>query len=143
MILTLLDIANHIGTMGIVDRSHVYCGKMQGNTEKCIGVYNLSGSREKRETIGGDKNSSYRVKTVSLLVHWNKDSEQTEIIAERLYQAVGHVRDTDIGGKRVLFVRLLTDNPVDVGTDDDGIYEMVIEAEFYYESRQEEKENEV
>ena len=142
MILTLLNIADYLPALGIVDRSHIYCGKLQNKKEKCIGVYNLSGSREKRETIGGDQNSSYRVKLVSLLVHWDKSAERTEIVADRLHEAVGRIRDADMSGKRVLFTRLLTDNPVDVGTDDNGIYEMVIEAEFYYE-RQEEKENEV
>lgn len=142
MTLTLLNIADYLPELGIVDRSHVYCGKMQDKKERCIGVYNLSGSREKRETIGGDRNSSYRVKPVSLLVHWDKSSERTEIAADRLYEAVGNIKNVDMGGKRVLFTRLLTDNPVDVGTDSNGVYEMVIEADFYYE-RKEKKEDEV
>lgn len=142
MTLTLLNIADYLPELGIVDRSHVYCGKMQDKKERCIGVYNLSGSREKRETIGGDRNSSYRVKPVSLLVHWDKSSERTEIAADRLYEAVGNIKNADMGGKRVLFTRLLTDNPVDVGTDSNGVYEMVIEADFYYE-RKEKKEDEV
>ncbi|MDE5802130.1 MAG: minor capsid protein [Lachnospiraceae bacterium] len=142
MILTLLNIADYLPALGILDRSHIYCGKMPDKKEKCICVYNLSGSREKRETIGGDQNSSYRVKPVSLLVHWDKSSERTEIAADKLYEAVGNIKNADMEGKRVLFARLLTDSPVDVGTDENDIYEMVIEAEFYYE-RKERKENEV
>lgn len=141
MILTLLDIANYLSGLGIADRSHIYCGKMDNKKDKCIGVYNLSGSQARRETIGGDQNSSYRVKRVSFLVHWDKSSERTEIASERLYEAVGRIRDADMGGKKILFTRLLTDDPVDVGTDDAGIYEMVIEAEFYYERQ--EKKNEI
>ncbi len=133
MILTLLDVATHLVTLGIVDRNHIYCGKMEDKKDQCIGVYNLKRSQPKRETIGGDANSSYRVKQVSFLVHWSKSTEQTELAAEKLFQAVNGIRNVTVNGKRILFTRMLTDNPVDVGTDDNGIYEMVVEAEIYYE----------
>lgn len=133
MILTLLDVAEHLSSLGIVDRSHLYCGKMQDKKDRCIGVYNLKKSRAKREVIGGDTNSSYAVKPVSLLVHWDKSTERTENAANALYEAVGGIRNVTVNGKRILFTRLLTDYPADVGTDDNGIYEMVVEADFYYE----------
>ena len=133
MILTLLDVATHLSTLGIVDRNHIYCGKMEDKKEKCIGVYNLKRARPKRETVGGDENSSYRVKQTSFLIHWNKSTEATELAAEGLYQAVNGIRNVTVNGQRILFTKMLTDNPVDVGTDDNGIYEMVVEAEIYYE----------
>lgn len=133
MILTLLDVAMHLSTLGIADRSHIYCGKMQDKKEKCIGVYNLDRAQPKRETIGGDENSSYRVKQVSFLVHWDKSTEHTEQASDSLFEAVKGIRKVTVNGKKILFTRMLTDNPVDVGTDDNGIYEMVVEAEFYYE----------
>ncbi len=133
MTLTLVDVAAHLATLNIVDREHIYCGKMQDKKEQCIGVYNLSRSQAKRETIGGDANSSYWVKTVSFLVHWDKSTEKTELAADSLYEAVRDIRDVTVNGKRILFTRMITDNPVDVGTDDNGIYEMVVEADFYYE----------
>lgn len=133
MILTLIDVATHLATLGIVDREHIYCGKMQDKKDKCIGVYNLKRSQPKRETIGGDENSSYRVKQVSFLVHWDKSTERTELVADSLYEAVRDIRDVTVNGKRILFTRMITDNPVGVGTDDSGIYEMVVEAEIYYE----------
>ncbi|MBQ7775300.1 MAG: hypothetical protein IJ379_05205 [Lachnospiraceae bacterium] len=133
MILTLLDVATHLAALEIVDREHIYCGKMEDKKEKCIGVYNLKRSQSKRETIGGDQNSSYRVKQVSFLVHWDKSTERTELAADSLYEAVKNIRDVTVNGKRILFTKMLTDNPVDVGTDDNGIYEMVVEAEIYYE----------
>lgn len=133
MMLTLVDIGNHIATLGIVDKAHVYCGKMPDKKDKSIGVYHLNRSKAKREVIGGDKNSSYRVKQVSFLVHWDKSTERTEKAADALYQAVCGIRNVTVNGKRILFTKMLTDEPVGVDTDDNGIYEMVVEAEFYYE----------
>ncbi len=133
MILTLVDLATHLATLSIADRDHIYCGKMPDKKDRSIGVYNLQRSQANRETIGGDENSSYRVKPVSLLVHWDKSTERTEQAAESLFEAVKGIRDVTVNGKRILFARMLTDNPVDVGTDDNGIYEMVVEAEIYYE----------
>lgn len=133
MILTLADVASCLAALEVADRSHIYCGKMQDKKERCIGVYNLKRSQPKRETIGGDANSSYRVKQVSFLVHWDKSIERTEKAADTLYEAVKGIRGEAVNSRNILFTRMLTDNPVDVGTDDSGIYEMVIEAEFYYE----------
>ena len=133
MILTLVDVAACLSALGVADREHIYCGKMQDKKERCIGVYNLKRSQNKRETIGGDTNSSYRVKQVSFLVHWDKSTERTEKAADALYEAIKGIRDTEVNGRSILFTRMLTDEPVDVGTDDSGIYEMVIEAEIYYE----------
>ena len=133
MILTLVDVASCLADLRVADRDHIYCGKLQDKKDRCIGVYNLKRSRNKRETIGGDANSSYRVKQVSLLVHWDKSTEHTEKAADALYEAVKGIRDMEANGRSILFTRMLTDEPVDVGTDDNGIYEMVVEAEIYYE----------
>lgn len=131
--LTLVDVATCIAALGIVDREHIYCGKMQDKKMKCIGVYNLNRSQSKTETIGGDANSSYRVKRVSFLVHWDRSTERTERAADSLYEAVKTIKGVSVNETRILFTRMLTDTPVDVGTDDNGIYEMVIETEIYYE----------
>lgn len=136
MILTVTDVAEVLAGFGIVDRQHIYCGKMQDKKDCCIGVYNLNRSGEPREVIGGDENSSYREKRVSFLVHWNKSISRTEEAADELYRKVKEIRNVTVNHKRVLFTGMLTDAPVDVGTDNAGIYEMVIEAVFYYERKE-------
>ena len=133
MILTLVDVATHLATLGVVERDNIYCGKMEDKKEKSIGVYYLKRSQQKRETIGGDVNSSYRIKQVSFLVHWDKSTERTEQAANDLYEAVKGIKKVTVNGKNILFTKMLTDEPVGVGTDDNGIYEMVVEAEIYYE----------
>lgn len=131
--MTVVDVAECIAALNIVDRQHVYCGKMQDKKEQCIGVYNLTRQQDKRNTVGGIENSSYAIKPISILVHWNKSIGDTEKAAEKLYRAIENIRNVTVNEVRILFTRLLTDVPIDVGTDDDGIYEMVIEANIYYE----------
>lgn len=131
--MTVVDVAECIAGLSIVDRQHVYCGKMQDKKERCIGIYNLTRQQDKRNTVGGIENSSYAIKPVSILVHWNKSVGSTEETAEKLYRAVENIRNVTVNGVRVLFTRMLTDAPIDVGTDADGIYEMVIETNIYYE----------
>lgn len=133
MILTLVDIAECIANLNIADREHIYCGRMADKKAYSIGVYNLSSRHQRQNTVGGSENSSYRVKPVSMLVHWNKSTSDTEEASMRIYEAVSNVRNVEVNNKRILFAEMLTDIPVDVGTDDNGIYEMVIEADFYYE----------
>lgn len=72
--LYLSDIRDFIGTMGITDDEKVYSGKMPDKNFKSIGVYNLKRSRPPNIPVGGLKNSSYGVRSVSLLCHWNKAS---------------------------------------------------------------------
>ena len=83
--------------------------------------------------IGGIKNSSYRVKSVSVLVHWNKSVRDTEKAAEQLYNMLRDTKRVTINGIRVFFTKMQVDEPVDVGTDDNGIFECVIELDIYYE----------
>ena len=131
--LYLSDIRDFIGTMGITDDEKVYSGKMPDKNFKSIGVYNLKRSRPPNIPAGGLKNSSYGVRSVSLLCHWNKSQRETERAAQRLWNELYSTRNSVINGNRILFVMLLLDEPVSVDTDENGIYEYEIECDFYYE----------
>lgn len=133
MILTLVDIAECIAELNIADREHIYCGRMADKKACCIGIYNLSARRQRHNTVGGSENRSYQIKPVSMLIHWNKSTSDTEEASARIYEAVSSIRNVEVNGKRILFTEMQTDISVDVGTDDNGVYEMVIEADFYYE----------
>ena len=134
--LYLSDIRDFIGTMGITDDEKVYSGKMPDKNFKSIGVYNLKRSRPPNIPVGGLKNSSYGVRSVSLLCHWNKSQRETERAAQRLWNELYSTRNSVINGNRILFVMLLLDEPVSVDTDENGIYEYVIECDFYYERKE-------
>lgn len=110
-----------------------YMAKLKGDAEETICVYHLNRQVESHHAIGGTK--SYGVMPISMLVHWNKNPTQTEQTANSLYNALDKMHNVTINEQTIKMVRLLQPHPIDVGTDDKGIYEMVIEAEFYYERR--------
>ena len=83
--------------------------------------------------VGGLNNSSYRVKSVSILVHWNTSVRDTEKTAGQLYNMLRDMNHITINDTKVFFTKMLVDEPVDVGTDDKGIFESVIELDIYYE----------
>ena len=127
------DVRDYIAGLGIADNNNVYCGKLDNKKDKSIGVYNLNRQRPLQTAVGGLNNSSYRIKSVSILVHWNKSVRDTEETSEQLYNMLRDTNNKIITDTRLLFTKMQVDGPVDVGTDDKGIFESVIELDIYYE----------
>lgn len=126
----LSDVRDYINSICISD--HVYSGKMPDKQEKSIGVYNSKHTREYKAAIGGPEMESYGVKYVTFLVHWNKSQRETEKAATALINTISKERDATVNNKIIKFIQPLYDLQ-DVGTDDSGVYEMVIEAAVIYE----------
>ena len=127
------DVRDYIAGLGIADNNNVYCGKLDNKKDKSIGVYNLNRQRPLQTAVGGLNNSSYRIKSVSILVHWNTSVRDTEKTSEQLYNMLRDMNHITINDTKVFFTKMLVDEPVDVGTDDNGIFESVIELDIYYE----------
>jgi|UniRef100_UPI003FEE0319 hypothetical protein len=127
------DVRDYIAGLGIVDNTNVYCGKLDDKKNKSIGVYNNNKQRPVQMAVGGLNNSSYRIKSVSILVHWNTSVRDTEKTSEQLYNMLRDMNHITINDTKVFFTKMLVDEPVDVGTDDNGIFESVIELDIYYE----------
>jgi hypothetical protein len=68
-----------------------------------------------------------------VLVHWNENSKETEIAAIELFEKLETMRQFKIGDTFVYYLSMQVNEPVDVGTDDNGIYERVIWFDVYYE----------
>ena len=133
MMLGIGDVRDYIAGLGIADNNNVYCGKLDNKKDKSIGVYNLNRQRPLQTAVGGLNNSSYRIKSISILVHWNTSVRDTEKAAEQLYNMLRDTNNKIINDKKLLFTKMQVDGPVDVGTDDKGIFESVIELDIYYE----------
>lgn len=133
--MTLSDIRDYIAMLGIAEDEHCYMGKMDNKKDKSIGVYKLKRSGSPKIPLGGLKNATYDTYPVSLLIHWNKSPRNAETAATKLFEAVRDTQNVSIGDTTIKFCNLLVPEPVDVGTDDSGIYEMVVEAVFYYERK--------
>ena len=84
--------------------------------------------------VGGLKNTKCKEKTVSILIHWNNNADETEVKALELYYKFMNARNFYITNNILVnYIDLLVPEPIDVGTDNANVYERVIQARFYYE----------
>jgi len=127
--ITIEDIRDYIVTLGMTDAERCYCGTLATKKEMAIGTYNLKRTSS-HKTIG---ESSYKTKAISFLVHWNQSSIETEKVAIQLHEKLEKTKQTEINGHNILFIQMEQDEPISIGTDENGIFEYVIECLFYFE----------
>ena len=127
---TLANIRDWLKSFGLFD--NYYIGRLDTKKKNSLGVYNLQDTG-RREVIGGLK--KYEKKGVSLLIHGDTNKAKTEQKAFELYNALETIGDDKkrIGSKKVYFVQLLNNEPIDVDQDADSVYEYVIEMNIYFE----------
>lgn len=127
---TLANIRDWLKSFGLFD--NYYIGRLDTKKKNSLGVYNLQDTG-RREVIGGLK--KYEKKGVSLLIHGDTNKAKTEQKAFELYNALETIGDDKkrIGNKKVCFVQLLNNEPIDVDQDADSVYEYVIEMNIYFE----------
>ena len=129
--MTLADVRDYIASLNITEPQKVYMGKLDAKPDKTIGVYHSKHQHTYKTAIGGISLESYRAKYVTLLIHWNKSPRDTEKVATDLFKALITTREAQINNETIKFIQPLYEIQ-DVGTDDSGTYEMVIEAAFIY-----------
>ena len=127
----LSSVRDYIASLGIAEC--VYQGKMPDKQDRLVGGYNSKHEHEFKTAIGGLALESYGLKYVTLLVHWNKSPRDTEEAAQSLFLALQRAHNVTVNNETIKFIQLLVNEPVDVGTDDAGIFEMVIEAAVVYQ----------
>lgn len=133
--LALYDIRQYISGLGIAVDDNVYIGKLDSKKQKSIGVYSRPSSGPANIAIGGLECTTYDIKPVSLLIHWNKNKDETEKAAFELFEKLRSVTSLAIGGIPINYLRLMVPEPQDVGTDDGGVYEYVIWLDFVYQRK--------
>ena len=122
----LSEIRDWLKTFDIAE--NYYIGSMDGRKDKSIGVYQRSNS-PLRECVGMP--SSYQIKPISVKIHRNKNANETEQAAYQLYQRLKAVSSFDINNKHIIMLKLLHSEPIDILTDEFGVYERVIEFDLY------------
>ncbi|MGN0480349.1 MAG: minor capsid protein [Lachnospiraceae bacterium] len=105
-----------------------YCGVLPDKKPESIGVYPMNNPAVK--AVGG--NGSYNIKRISILVHWNKSIRETEKAAYELYNKLIAVRNSYINDCKIICINI-DNEPHHVDTDQEGIFEYVIETQIYYE----------
>ena len=133
--ITLAEVRDWIKTFNAAN--NYYIGKIDNKQENSIGIYQRKTINGPRVAIGGRSLTSYDVKSISILIHWNKNENETEKRAQYLYNRLFEAESVVIGGTPIKMIALLQNEPVDVGTDDNNVYERVIELDLYYERERE------
>lgn len=129
--MTLADVRDWVKTLGIGE--HFYIGKLDNKKEKSVGVYQRRPSGNAEIALGGLDSTKTATKQVSILIHWNQFANETEDAAQELYNKILKANEVTIAGTHVNYIRLGVPEPIDVGTDDNGVYERVIWLDFIYE----------
>jgi hypothetical protein len=133
--ITLAEVRDWIKTFNAAN--NYYIGKIDNKQENSIGIYQRKTIDGPRVAIGGRSLASYEIKSISILIHWNKNANETEKRAQYLYNRLFEAESVVIGGTPIKMIALLQNEPVDVGTDDNNVYERVIELDLYYERERE------
>lgn len=128
--MTLVEIKDWLKTLGVAE--NYYIGRLDNKQEKSLGVYDRPAGTRPVMALGGLQNSSYNIRGISLLLHWNRNKNQTEEAAMALWDQLMEVRDLDVGMQHIHFLQMTVPEPIGVGTDADGIYEYVINFNIYY-----------
>lgn len=128
--LLLTDVKDYLKTLGIAE--HYYVGRLDNKKEKSVGVYQR-GQNGQTMAIGGPINKKYGVKSVSILLHWNKNARETEEHALFVLEQLTNIKQITMGNTKVYYAMPRTEEPVDVGSDAAGVYERVIWLDIYFE----------
>lgn len=128
----LSDIRDWLKSFGLFDSYFV--GRLDTKKKNSLGVYNLQDTG-RREVIGGLKKCDK--KGVSLLIHGDTNKTTTERKAWELYDKLEELITScnypNIADKKVYFIELLNNQPIDVDQDSGSTYEYVIELNIYFE----------
>ncbi|MBP3328727.1 MAG: hypothetical protein J6L91_07455 [Clostridia bacterium] len=104
-------------------------GKIDNNLKRAICFYNSRHGVPKTGTIGGKQNRSYELKPVTILLRWDNNADAAERKAKEIYDFFDE-KEFHLNGKRVFCISRY-EGPIDLGTDDRGIYEFSFEFDIY------------
>ena len=105
-----------------------YIGKMDENQEKAIAIYS---NRRKLDSISKFKNlQSYGILPITLLLRWTKNYNTAETKANDIYELLD-CSSFFIDDYRCN-INCLYDGPIDLGSDENGVYKFSIELNLLY-----------
>lgn len=106
-------------------------GLIDKNQEKAICFYNSKRNLSYEPVIGGKTLKSTYMKPITILLRYTKNQNSAEIKAQEIYEFFEE-RTFFIENKRI-FVQMYNEEPMNLGTDDNGVYEYSIEINLYIE----------
>lgn len=106
-------------------------GKIDNNQEKAICFYNSDRALSYQPVIGNKDLKSTYVKPIAILLRYTQNQNSAEIKAQEIYEFF-EKRTFSIENKRV-FVEMYNEEPICLGTDENGVYEYSIEINLFVE----------
>lgn len=131
--MTLADVKDYLKSQ--ITCENWYVGKIDANQEYCIGIYPTEPPAPV-VAIGGVKNTTYATKAVSILIHWGKSFTPAEVKAREVFDLL-FGQNPVIGKRETIKIDFRTAEPIGIGTDENGIYEHVINFVIYYRKESE------
>lgn len=126
--MTLKEVKDFLKTQ--IEADNWKIGTYDNSKDKTICVRNLTSNRNTL-ALGGLKNTTTRTKGISIVVHWNKNPDETERISQQIHD-VFYGQHPLIDDKQVVLCEMRSDEPISLGTDSSGVYEYVIELWITY-----------
>ena len=117
---------------GKYPKDKIYKGRLYGNDERCIVIYNRE-SAKPDIAVGGMPNTSTGVKPFRILVHWSDTYGECESKAADVYASLAELAEETAGNASVCFAQMLDGEAVDLGADEKGIFERAIRLNIFYE----------
>lgn len=117
----------------IKDCEKWYIGKMDENQEKAIAIYT---NRRNLAKISSFKNlQSYGILPITLLLRWTKNYNTAETKADDVYELLD-CSSFFIDNYRCN-INCLYNGPIDLGSDENGVYKFSIELNLLYRKGEE------
>ena len=126
--MTLKEVKDFLKTQ--IEADNWKIGTYDNSKDKTICVRNLTSNRNTL-AMGGLKNTTTRTKGISIVVHWNKNPDETERISQQIHEAF-YGQHPLINDKQVVLCEMRSDEPISLGTDSSGVYEYAIELWITY-----------
>lgn len=126
--MTLSDLRDYFKS-DFLWKESISVGKIDKNKERAVCFYHSKVLRPKINTIGGKANRSYTVLPISILLRFGKNYEAAAEKAKEIYDFFDE-KTFDLNNERV-FVISPYNEPIDLGTDDQGVYENSLEFDLY------------
>ncbi len=112
----------------IKDCTNWYIGKMDDNQEQAIAIY---ANRRQIETISEFKNlQTYGILPITLLIKWTKNYNLAELKANAIYELLEN--SSFFIEKYNCFIKGLYEGPIDLGSDENGVFKFSIELNLFY-----------
>lgn len=108
-----------------------YIGKIDNNQEQAICFYNSKRNMSYAPVIGGKTLKSTYIKPITILLRYTKNQDSAERKAQEIYEFFEE-RTFFIGNKRI-FTQMYNEEPMNLGTDENNVYEYSIEINLFIE----------